>query len=807
MGGLVMMKHGVVLILVSLFVLGCSSGMAVDIAQPSEKSASGTLSHGSWGVWQFVADPVTGTLDVAQLRTLDMHLNALPFLEPPPLVNLTLESLEFNGNIVEADIGLRHPFLGLNEFTGFDVCGVLIANGSVSGFENPDLIMGGAGDTRLLNPDGYTRWWNPAEFPHTKTMFGYNDGLLGTPDSTGHYNATLNAYKFFCDSLADPNAPLSSLDPQSRCIFSAGQKNIRHYTIELGSAGLVFNYAVDACWQFPSGSPPWQVPDDFGPAANRPEAWNIAVTEANNTLWNDGTSSGGNLSLLIDVWDHYDAGLNTVVVESHGNINLASSSTPIGGGEGYSTYQVDITDATPGQGAIDILVEVECGQAGYQDLLPGEPVTAYFTYSANVSSQGLLVTSPNGGEEWEGYTHHDITWVAPDSIEFVDISYSKDDFASDVHEIVTNCENTGAYDWYVPDDPSTTVKVKIKESGGTLEDESNNYFTILKSSCDFGEQGFTLAEAYDYISGCRSMSGILVTKQDPTQRVIGCSWPGDGNGGIIKVFNASDPLAGAVAQYDTGDAIYCNNDQAMWIDSLTEPGIDRILYNNMGTGSSDPAYQLKKIDWDASAGFINPETLPKPDIYGIWNLCVTQNGDLISNTSLSVAPKFYFYDKSNDYQATFLFQLQQSTCPFGAVGNIREMVYDPVLDAIILMCNNSAESVDGQLFALSMTGELLFQDTHIFGTAEQISWWTGIDIDLEEPGCRIVCYAGSSLYNGNAWMARYSGDLDEDEKKVYEFDDFPYGLCRGDMQTDGTLWASPDTYVSRFYKFTPPPDW
>ncbi len=52
--------------------------------------------------------------------TADWHLNVQPFLEPPPLVNLTLESLDFpDYYTIDADIGLRHPF---EEplFTGFD---------------------------------------------------------------------------------------------------------------------------------------------------------------------------------------------------------------------------------------------------------------------------------------------------------------------------------------------------------------------------------------------------------------------------------------------------------------------------------------------------------------------------------------------------------------------------------------------------------------------------------------------------------------------------------------------------------------
>jgi len=372
--------------------LGCSRVGHNDAVSPAPDSAvaadsaNSRTSHYLWGFWQFTVDPAGQTIDIAPLRAADLHLNALHFLEPPPLLNLTVEKLKINGNIIDADIGLRHPFTGMDQFTGFDVCGILITNGSITGFVDPDLRMTGMGDTRLLNPDGYSRWWNPAEFPHNDTMLGYKDGLLGNPDETYHYNCTVNAYKYFCDDLTDPNAPLTDVSLQNRGMFGAGKKNVRHYTIELGGEELIFNYAVDASWRFPKGSPPWKLPDSFPPAANRPEAWRVNVTEVSNTLWNDWFSSGGSLSLLIDVYDWYSAGLNVVKVESPWNFNPVTSLTPIGGGEGCSTYSIDITDATPGLGSIDILISVESENIGYGGVLPGKPVTAYFTHTAPVAS-------------------------------------------------------------------------------------------------------------------------------------------------------------------------------------------------------------------------------------------------------------------------------------------------------------------------------------------------------------------------------------------------------------------------------------
>ncbi len=370
---------------------GCSGGgqnaLTPEAAEMSRVMSKGDHHH-SWGLWQFAANPAAGTLDFVQLRTGNLHLNALPFLEPPPYLYLTLESApHFEGNQLDVDIGLRHPFLGLNEFTGFDVCGILITNGSVSGFADPYLRMAGEGNTRLLNPDGYSRWWNPAEFQiNNGTIFGYTDGLLGAPDSIADYNSTLNGYKYFCDDL-EPDDPLNEVTLESRGMFGAGQKNIRHYTIEIGNDGLIFNYAVDACWKFPQGGLPYEVPDSFPPAANRPEAWRVEVSETTNSLWNDGLESGGNLSLSIEVYDWFNADQNSVIVESPGNFSVAMSSAPVGGGAGYSTYEIDVIGATPAEGSIDLLIQIECEVVGYGGLLPGKTITAYFTHTSSVSGE------------------------------------------------------------------------------------------------------------------------------------------------------------------------------------------------------------------------------------------------------------------------------------------------------------------------------------------------------------------------------------------------------------------------------------
>ena len=386
-----MKRFGFLTILAFLaFALGCSGGQDLptspgEIAPRDAESGSG---HMLWGMWQFTADPVAETLEFVPLRIADMHLNALPFLEPPPLVNLTLESLQFNGNIFEADIGLRHPFIGLNEFTGFDVCGVLITKGTYSGFSDSGIVLPGPDDPRLLNPDGFSRWWNPTEFPvNNGTMFSYQDGLLGTKHSAGQFDATVNGYKYFCGEFGDPDDPMSVVGPEGRGVFRAGEKNIRHYTIKMGSSGLIFNYAIDASWRFPVGPKPWKVPDAFPIGANRPEPWWIDAEITSNTLFNDGSVSGGGLSMSIDVYDWYNIEMITVDVESPGNFDAVVGITATGGGTGYSTYEVEITSTTPDYEEIPVLITAKCEVMDFGGFITGKNTAAYQVLTVPVSTE------------------------------------------------------------------------------------------------------------------------------------------------------------------------------------------------------------------------------------------------------------------------------------------------------------------------------------------------------------------------------------------------------------------------------------
>ena len=93
----------------------------------------------------------------------------------------------------------------------------------------------------------------------------------------------------------------------------------------------------------------------------------------------------------------------------------------------------------------------------------------------------ITVTSPNGGEEWTAGFKYNINWVSQDVPGPLLIEYSKDNFVSDINTIVASTENDGVFQWQVPEDPSTTVKIRITDlSDPTVSDTSDSNFTILQ---------------------------------------------------------------------------------------------------------------------------------------------------------------------------------------------------------------------------------------------------------------------------------------------------------------------------------------
>jgi hypothetical protein len=377
-----------IVLLVVMLCLGCSGNQSKKGMDPLSTPLTGSpgnirmgeaaTNHSLLGLFSCRVDTSKSDIEVVPLRDAMFHLNALRFLEPPPPVRMKLSKIVLNSQTVDVDVQLLHPFPGLDKYSGFDVCGIVIASGSYSGFSDPDLVVGVEGDTRLVNPDGLTRWWNPVEFPYNSNvpMWGYIDGKKGTPDSVAHYTATLNGYKYFADGLS-LNDSVATIDHASRGAFIAGSANSRHYKIEL-DAGLVFNYAIDACWLPPVGEPV-VVPDSFVPSSNREEPYFLTANVVNNTLFYDPTtgSGGGELDLDINCYDWFNGDKNTVRVESPGVFEPYTTNVITGGNDVFSTYHVDIINPmVASSDQVTIWVSAEAAM-GYDGFLPNKVTSAF----------------------------------------------------------------------------------------------------------------------------------------------------------------------------------------------------------------------------------------------------------------------------------------------------------------------------------------------------------------------------------------------------------------------------------------------
>ncbi len=355
-----------------------------------------------WGYYDVIFDLPSKTVEVIPNRSIEFTVNIVKFLNNDP-VGI---QFSFNGTTpgagyvdVDLDVTIKHP-LDDAGFNGYDVRGIFIGDGSGTLNYNTDLKYPVNGtDQILLNADGYSRWFNPTEFWVPK-IWGYVPGNYAPPDYTG--SATLNPYKYFGEGMGATDNVwnyLTSGAPNTG-YFLAGSSNTRNYQVRLPlpDPGIKYGYAVTADW---AGEAP-----QFHPA-HAPEAVGCKVTDTSNVYYNDPTDNGGNLILDISVFD-WDAELTGGVMEDY--IIFVESSvlswmhmftttdmTPIGGGEHYSTYHVEIpADNVTGTEGNEFWVIVEDSNADYTNPF-GVPNDAGTDLPAACFRYGLMVMSTDFG--------------------------------------------------------------------------------------------------------------------------------------------------------------------------------------------------------------------------------------------------------------------------------------------------------------------------------------------------------------------------------------------------------------------------
>ncbi|HDS30952.1 MAG TPA: hypothetical protein ENN67_07920, partial [Firmicutes bacterium] len=482
-----------------------------------------------WGYWDVYIDIESGTVEAVENRKLFFTGNVTNFLNAKDTnMSFKINEIITGPDYVDIDInvGLLHPFPGMPQYHGYDVRGIFMGDGSgyietggvnvsVLGidqymFDDPDTSPG---DMPGGGPDGYTRWFNRTEFSAGgMLLFQYTPGKLASIDFAG--TATLCPYSYFADTLGSNENLWGWLENNQNLYgrFSSGAKNERNYYLRFPNGkGIKYGYAVIANWM---GMLPEHHP------SNAPEAIACKIEDNSDLYYGGPGNFGGNISLDISLWG-WSGKPEIIYIEtdalSSPYMATDDQMIPISGGENFSTWRIEIApEQITSLDDIDcwIIVEYETTYAnefGVGNLVEDEALKAYFKHVLTVGDElppdaDITVITPNGGEVLAPGSDFEITWTSYNVTGNVSLEYSTDNFVSEIVVISDDEENDGSYLWYVPCDPSDTVRVKVTSIlAPSVYDTSDDDFSIENSGW---VQNWGYTPTYSYCGA----SGVAVDK-------------------------------------------------------------------------------------------------------------------------------------------------------------------------------------------------------------------------------------------------------------------------------------------------------
>ncbi len=270
-----------------LIITTCLCGCAVDPIVPPVSSIPGDTDlstqsfempngpYSLWGEWTLLIDETHTHAEMVPVRGARLHLNALKFLETQCFDCVEITKIENNGDsTIDLTVRIKHPWPGVPQYTGFDVKGIAMFNGShvipnhpYHPFYPTDYLLSWRlmGDPELLNADGFTYRWCPALDPGgNPPMLSYWEGKYANGTPTANINGFLNFFSI-----------------EDRHIFEHDASVERTYHIFLPPGPLIAGYAVEACWEPPINTPVTDPVNDFPYSANQPEAYSFEI------VWND----------------------------------------------------------------------------------------------------------------------------------------------------------------------------------------------------------------------------------------------------------------------------------------------------------------------------------------------------------------------------------------------------------------------------------------------------------------------------------------------------------------------------------------
>ncbi|MCZ7602594.1 MAG: T9SS type A sorting domain-containing protein [Melioribacteraceae bacterium] len=215
-----------------------------------------------------------------------------------------------------------------------------------------------------------------------------------------------------------------------------------------------------------------------------------------NGTWTTGSSQPGNPEFVTNPGDPNDFPVPTIIVSSpNGSENYSPDQQVEITWKSNLVANVSIEHSSDNGGSWNELTPSTESDGSFNWIIPNISSTqnlikvndldtdesdqsnSTFTISQPVNPE-LMVTSPNGGENWEAGAEQTITWISAD-ISSVSISFSTNNGIS-WDQITSSTISDGNYDWTIPNNiESNECKIRIKDNDSGVEDESNEVFSIF----------------------------------------------------------------------------------------------------------------------------------------------------------------------------------------------------------------------------------------------------------------------------------------------------------------------------------------
>lgn len=382
-----------------------------------------------------------------------------------------------------SDFGTSWPTIGaLNTFTsswGTDIC---------RDDPNVQLIGQYSGGSSRLSLNGGTSW-------NAISLTGTNYSFMAVDRGNLFAQQSSNLYKMRFAYTYTPSATqsIALMAPNGGESWAAGAvQNVTWNGTNVGLARIEYRNGPTDSWHLVAevegylGTYAWNVPDDPTTTAEVrvSDAWDAAPLDGSNAVFTilapRAVVTPGSLA-----FGTHDVGTETTL-----SVTLQSTGT--------STLDVtDVTTATAafgeGRGAFSLT-------AGSNDTIgvTFRPVAAnayedtlVVTTNAGVlrvplSGTGnqpgaLSLTAPDGGQEWKYGTQHAITWSAA-GITDVALDYRTAPANPWVEIVASVPAAAGTYDWTIPNAPTRTAAVRVRDVGGLFSDVSADTFAITVPS-------------------------------------------------------------------------------------------------------------------------------------------------------------------------------------------------------------------------------------------------------------------------------------------------------------------------------------